>query len=117
MATLCVLEYHDAIYSVCQWYSALSQNVPILNQGPFGDGVKRECERLSRHRGTQRAGCVCHLTVFCLCSHLDQFGSLRCSVVKKSSKGAKSGFSGSCARARYFFCFCLLNQVEPLAWP
>lgn len=31
MATLCILEYHNAINSAGQWYSTLSQNMPILN--------------------------------------------------------------------------------------
>lgn len=31
MATLCILEYHNAINYVGQWYSTPSQNMPILN--------------------------------------------------------------------------------------
>lgn len=44
------------------------------------------------NRLADREPAVSAISVFCLCSHLDQFGSLRSSAVKKSSKGARVAF-------------------------
>lgn len=77
--------------------------------------MKRECERLSRHRNSESR--LCLLLSLLLVFPFGSVWKLQTLCCEEKLTGSKSGLQFLTPETDAFSVFCLLNKVESLAWP